>query len=77
MKIKSIKIIKVPSFAHLYDKDRGIKNKCIPFLGSGIISSYLRSKGIDIEQDDLDIKVHHDNLYYPEKYISGGILNRS
>ena len=35
----------------------------IPPLGLGLIVSYLRSKGISIEQDDLNIKIHYDNNY--------------
>lgn len=35
----------------------------VPPLGLGLITSYLRSKGISIEQDDLNIKLNYDNCY--------------
>jgi len=77
MEIKHIKIIKVPEVDCVCDKGTwGIPRSYILPLELGVLSSYLRNKGINIEQDDLDIKAYHDNLHYPEKYISGQILSQ-
>ena len=77
MEIKNIKIIKVPEFDYDFGKGRWSTHRSYMLpLELGVLSSYLRSKGINIEQDDLDIKTYHDNLHYPEKNVSGQILSQ-
>src|SRR4030066_1785920 len=59
-----IKIVKLPSF---YEKHQlySTELNCVllPPLALGQIVSYLKKRGIDIDQDDLYIKVHYDNKY--------------
>ncbi len=63
MKEREIKIIRLPSFFR--KRQFSAKANCclIPPLGIGLISAYLRSRGIPLKQDDLNIKIHHDNNY--------------
>lgn len=63
MRESEIKIIRLPSFFQKRQFSSRLNCSLIPPLGLGLISSYLRSQGIPIEQDDLDIKIHHDNNY--------------
>lgn len=58
-----IKILRLPSFFRKQQFSAQMNCCLIPPLGLGLISAYLRHKGIRIEQDDLDIKLHHDNNY--------------
>lgn len=46
-----------------------------PPLGIATIASYLRQRGVDVEQDDLNIKVHHDNACSGEKVNLKPFLN--
>ena len=58
-----IKLIRLPSF---FKKGQfSSKPNCclIPPLGLGLITSYLRSHGLSLEQDDLNMKIHYDNHY--------------
>ncbi len=72
-----IKIVKLPSF---YEKHQlySTELNCVllPPLALGQIVSYLKKKGIDIEQDDLYIKVHYDNKYSdnPEEKIDESLF---
>jgi len=63
MKDFQVKIIRLPSFFR--KRQFSSKPNCclIPPLGLGLIAMHLRSKGIAIEQDDLNIKIHYDNHY--------------
>jgi len=55
------KIIRLPFFINTPgDEDDFIR--LMP-LGMAQIVSYLRCGGIDIDQDDLNIKIHHDNIF--------------
>jgi len=73
---ETIKIIRAPQFDHEYDEGVfGMKNRAMPPLALGILTSYLKKNGIQLEQDELDVKTHYDNLYYPEKYISARALH--
>jgi len=58
-----IKLIRLPSF--FKKRQFSSKPNCclIPPLGLGLIASYLRSKGVSVEQDDLNMKIHYDNNY--------------
>lgn len=71
MKERSIKIIRLPSFFRKRQFSSKLNYTLIPPLALGLISGYLRSKGILIEQDDLNIKIHYDNNYsaFPEDKI--------
>ncbi|MFC1666957.1 B12-binding domain-containing radical SAM protein [Candidatus Omnitrophota bacterium] len=61
--MQKIKIIRLPSFFR--KRQFSSKPNCclIPPLGLGLIVAYLRSRGIALEQDDLNIKLHYDNCY--------------
>ena len=76
MKECKITIIRLPSFFR--KRQFSSKPNCclIPPLGIGLIVAYLRSKGISIEQDDLNIKIHYDNHYssFPEDKIDTAIF---
>jgi len=63
MENPKIKIIRLPSF--FKKRQFSSKPNCclIPPLGLGLIASYLRSKGVPVEQDDLNMKIHYDNNY--------------
>ena len=69
MKIKNIKLIRIPYFDYVISPQNwsGIKCEHFPPLALGVITSYLRNKGIEIEQDDLQVKVHYDNFHNPDK----------
>ncbi len=58
-----IKIIRLPSFFR--KRQFSSKPNCclIPPLGLGLITSHLRSHGLSLEQDDLNMKIHYDNYY--------------
>lgn len=63
MEEREIQIIRLPGFFR--KRQFSAKTNCclIPPLGTGLISGYLRSQGIPLKQDDLNIKIHHDNNY--------------
>lgn len=58
------KIFRMPGFAspgeiHSTELDCSL----LPPLAIGQISAYLKANGINIAQDDLNIKIHYDNYY--------------
>ena len=63
MENSKITIVRLPSF--FKKRQFSSKPNCclIPPLGLGLIASYLRSKSMPIEQDDLNMKIHYDNNY--------------
>lgn len=63
MKECSIKIIRLPSFFRKRQFSSKLNCSLIPPLALGLICGYVRSKGIKIEQDDLNIRIHYDNTY--------------
>ncbi|MDD5560751.1 MAG: radical SAM protein [Candidatus Omnitrophica bacterium] len=63
MEERSIKLIRSPSFFRKRQFTAKLNYTLIPPLGVGLISGFLRSHGISIEQDDLNIKIHYDNTY--------------
>lgn len=63
MEERSIKLIRSPSFFRKRQFTAKLNYTLIPPLGAGLISGFLRSRGVSIEQDDLNIKIHHDNTY--------------
>ncbi len=63
MKERNIKIIRLPSFFRKRQFSSKLNCSLIPPLGVGLISGYIRSRGIKIEQDDLNIRIHYDNSY--------------
>ena len=71
--IKKIKILNVPEYTgSLVSKD--VKTSKIPPLGIAQITSYLRKKGYEIDQDDLNIKIYHD-LFYKKSKLDLSIIN--
>lgn len=71
------KILSLPSFC---DKDEirstELNASLLPPLALGQITAHLRANGINIDQDDLNIKIHHDNYYSnaPDKEIDIAIF---
>ena len=63
MKECGIKIIRLPSFFHKRQFSSKLNCSLIPPLGAALISGYIRSRGIKIEQDDLNIRINYDNSY--------------
>ena len=76
MKELDIKIIRLPSFSREREYCSEINCCLIPPLGTGLIAGYLREKGFSVDQDDLDIKIHWDNVYAvsPEDKIDTSIF---
>lgn len=60
---RKIKLIRLPSFFRRRQFSAKLNYTLLPPLGAGLISGFLSSRGIPIEQDDLNIKIHHDNCY--------------
>ena len=56
----SVKIIRIPFFRI---PEGGLDYSLLLPLGMAQIVSYLRSNGIKIDQDDLNIKIHYDNRF--------------
>jgi len=54
-----IKMIYVPRF---FNKAHFMEHILIPPLGMPTITSYLRNRGLNVDQDDLDVKVYRENL---------------
>ncbi len=71
-----IKIIRLPTFFKKRQFSSKLNCSLIPPLALGLISGYLRSKGMPIEQDDLNIKIQYDNTYseYPDDIIDTEIF---
>jgi len=63
MKERQVKIIRLPSFFRKRQFSSRPNCSLIPPLGLGLITGYLRSNGIPLEQDDLNIKIQYDNSY--------------
>ena len=74
--MRDIKLLRLPSFFRKRQFSSAVNCCLIPPLGLGLIVASLRSRGIDIEQDDLNIKIHHDNYYSnsPEHKIDTDIF---
>ncbi len=59
-----IKIIRLPTFFHYWDTNSSELNcSLLPPLGIGLITAYLRRRGFDIVQDDLNIKIFYEGRY--------------
>lgn len=76
MKIKRIKFIRTPYFYYIGHQLWRMKCEYFPPLPLGVITGYLKNKGIEIEQDDLQVKVHYDNLHNPDQntHIDGEVF---
>lgn len=62
-----VKIIRMPAFLQRHEKlSAGINASLLAPLAVGSITGYLRQNGICIDQDDLNIKVHYDNMFSDE-----------
>ncbi len=60
----SYKIIRTPAFLQRHERlSAGVNTSLLVPLALGSITSYLRRNGVSIAQDDLNIKVHHDNVF--------------
>ena len=59
-----IKIVKLPAFYEKY-QIHSTELNCVllPPLALGQITAYLRMRNLNIDQDDLNIKIHYDNRY--------------
>jgi len=57
----NIKILRIPNFYGLNILSTEMNSIMLPPLALGNIVSYLRNRGIRIDQDDLHIKIHSDN----------------
>ncbi|MBN2407411.1 MAG: tetratricopeptide repeat protein [Elusimicrobia bacterium] len=60
----AVKIIKMPVL--IKDEDAELDHTFLMPLGIARIAAYLRSNGINIDQDDLYIKINIDNRFGPE-----------
>jgi len=58
-----IKIIKIPVF-HSERISTQMNCSYLPPLSLAVLTSYLRKRGYDVSQDDLNIKVHYNNYYF-------------
>lgn len=62
-----VKIVRIPAFLQNHEKlSLGINTSLLPPLALGNITSYLRQNGVQIEQDDLNIRLHYDNMFSNE-----------
>lgn len=71
-----IKILRIPNFYGDEIISTEMNSILLPPLALGSIVSYLRSQGIPIDQDDLHIKIHHDNYFSsdPEEKIDEAVF---
>ncbi|MBU2221773.1 MAG: tetratricopeptide repeat protein, partial [Candidatus Omnitrophica bacterium] len=58
-----IKILRIPNFYGAEVLSTEMNSIVMPPLPLGNIVAYARSQGIRLEQDDLHIKIHHDNYF--------------
>ncbi len=59
-----IKIIRLPTFFYYWDTNSSELNcSLLPPVGIGLITGYLRRRGLDIVQDDLNIKIFYETRY--------------
>jgi len=59
-----VKIIRLPTFFHYWDTNSSELNcSLLPPLGIGTITAYLKRRGFDITQDDLNIKIFYERRY--------------
>lgn len=63
----NVKILRVPCNEPLRFYSTRLQTQYFPPLALGTITAYLRSKGINVEQDDLNIKLRWDNYYTKNK----------
>lgn len=71
------KIVRMPAFLQRHERlSLGLNSSLLPPLALGNITAYLRQHRIQIDQDDLNIKVHYDNVFSnnPSKKIKGEIF---
>lgn len=63
------KIIRLPTFFDYWDTNSSEMNcSLLPPLGLALITGYLRNKGFDIVQDDLNIKIFYETRYRNDKF---------
>lgn len=60
---KAIKILRIPNFYGTEVFSTEMNSIVVPPLPLGNIVAYVRLQGIYIDQDDLHIKIHHDNYF--------------
>jgi len=59
-----VKIVRIPAIAPKYERlSRGLNSSLLPPLALPSITGFLRKQGIYMDQDDLNIKLHHDNAF--------------
>lgn len=64
-----IKIIRLPTFFHYWDTNSSEMNcSLLPPVGIGLITGYLKRRGFDIVQDDLNIKIFYESRYKKDPF---------
>ncbi len=59
-----VKIIRMPDFCDkIKDYPAELHYTLLPPLALGQIVAYLRANAVEVDQDDLNIKIHYDNRY--------------
>jgi len=62
-----IKIIRLPTFFNDWDTNSSEMNcSLLPPVGIGSVTAYLRQRGFNIMQDDLNIKIFYESCYRSE-----------
>ncbi|MFH1642431.1 MAG: radical SAM protein [Nanoarchaeota archaeon] len=72
----NIKLIRAPCNEPLKFHSTRLQTHYFPPLALGTITAYLRSKGINVDQDDLNIKLKYDNYYSRNKIDTSIFFNR-
>ena len=69
----NVKLLRVPCNEPKKFYSTRLQTQYFPPLALGTITSYLRSKGINVDQDDLNIKIRYDN-YYTKNIIDTSVF---
>jgi len=72
----TIKMIRIPNFYGPEILSSEMNSIMLPPLALGSLVSYLRARGAVLSQDDLHIKIHHDNYFSKnsEEKIDEGVF---
>ncbi len=72
----AVKILRIPNFYGSEIISTELNSILLPPLALGSIVSYLKAQGIDIDQDDLHIKIHYDNYFSqdPKEKVDEGLF---
>ena len=72
-----VKIFRMPDFSsEIKGCPAGLRYTLLPPLALGQIVAYLKENAVDIDQDDLNIKIHYDNHYsrMPESRVDATVF---